>query len=133
MSVYVTDTHPLVWYAGNVHSKLSRKVKRIFERAWEGEALIYIPAVVLWEVSFLIKDGEFRIKQEFGQWVTALAARPGFDVAALDAEIIRESFYFTFNDDPFDHAIVATAKIKDLSLITKDQAITGSRLVDVEW
>ena len=123
----------MVWYASRNHSKLSRKVKRIFERAWEGEALILIPAVVLWEVSFIIKEGGFRINQDFGQWITALTARPGFDIVPLDEEIIKESFYFTFNSDPFDHAIVATARIKDLPLITKDQAITDSRIVDVEW
>ena len=43
MSVYVTDTHPLVWYATDTHRRLSRKVLRTFEAAWRSEVLIYVP------------------------------------------------------------------------------------------
>lgn len=35
--------------------------------------------------------------------------------------------------DPFDAVITATAKVMDLALITRDQDITDSRLVDIHW
>jgi PIN domain nuclease of toxin-antitoxin system len=51
----------------------------------------------------------------------------------LDAEIITESRDYGFNDDIFDAAIVATAKLKDVPLITRDNAITNSGLVEIYW
>jgi PIN domain nuclease of toxin-antitoxin system len=39
----------------------------------------------------------------------------------------------TFSRDPFDVSIVATAKLKDLPLITKDEKITESGVVAVAW
>ena len=44
VSDYVTDTHPLVWYAAGKHRKLSRKALRVFNAAARDEALIYVPA-----------------------------------------------------------------------------------------
>ena len=95
--------------------------------------MIYVPAVVLWEVSFLMKAGPIRLQQPFAQWASALTAMRGFDLAPLDLEVIAEAHHLTFTDDPFDAAIVATARIKDLPLITKDSVITDSGIVDVEW
>lgn len=63
MSVYVTDTHPLIWYAANEKAKLSRKALRIFERAWANQAFIYVPVPVLWEIALLIKAGQIKLPQ----------------------------------------------------------------------
>lgn len=57
MSLYVTDTHPLVWYATGEHRQLSRKALRAFNAASQEEALIYVPAFVLWEIAVLLKVG----------------------------------------------------------------------------
>jgi len=46
VSAYVTDTHPLVWYAAGKHRKLSRKALRVFNAAARDEALVYVPAFV---------------------------------------------------------------------------------------
>jgi PIN domain nuclease of toxin-antitoxin system len=133
MSVYVTDTHPLVWYAAGARSSLSRKALKAFDRAEDGRALIYVPAAALWEVSFLVKGGRFRPRQPFGQWAAAIFSRRGFEIAPLDVEVIDATLGISFNEDPFDHAIVATAMLKDLPLITRDEAITGANVVKVEW
>ncbi|MFL6213194.1 MAG: type II toxin-antitoxin system VapC family toxin [Blastocatellia bacterium] len=133
MSVYVTDTHPLIWYAANQQSKLSRKALRLFEKAWVNEAFIYVPAVALWEVSLLIKAGQIRLSQPFEQWAAALASKPGFEIAALDETVLQTSLNVHINDDPFDEVIVATALTLNLPLITKDVAISDSGLVEVIW
>ena len=133
MSVYVTDTHPLVWYATSQHTKLTRKVIRIFDQASHDQAMIYVPAVVLWEISFLVKAGRLGLQQPYAQWASALTARRGFDLAPLDLEVIAEAHQLTFTDDPFDAAIVATSRIKDLPLITKDAVVTDSGIVEVVW
>ena len=53
MSAYVTDTHPLLWYAAGERSKPSQKVLQIFEAAESEQALVYVPAVVVWETTLV--------------------------------------------------------------------------------
>ena len=133
MAVYVTDTHPLLWYASGHHVKLSKKALRIFNEVARDRALIYVPAVVLWEIALLNKSRRIQLREPFDQWAVALLARRGFDLAPLDLQVVAEAINLTFNDDPFDAVIVATAKIKDLSLITKDVGITDAQVVEVAW
>jgi PIN domain nuclease of toxin-antitoxin system len=132
MSLYALDTHPLIFYANRVHRQLSRRVREVFEQAERKEALL-VPAPALWEVSMLEKVGQIKLSKPFGEWARDLFSRPSFECVPLDAEIISESRYYGFNDDIFDAAIVATAKLKDVPLITRDMAITASGLVEIYW
>jgi PIN domain nuclease of toxin-antitoxin system len=133
MALYVTDTHPLLWYGEARHAKLSRGALRIFREAEAGRALICVPAVVLWEVSLLILVGRIRLSQPFSEWVDMLLAQPGFELAPLDLAVIAETLQFHLNNDLFDAAVVATAHLKDVPLITKDEDMVLSGLIDVAW
>jgi PIN domain nuclease of toxin-antitoxin system len=133
MSVYVTDTHSLVWYFTRQRSKLSRRALEAFEQAEDSEAYIYIPAVVLWEVSRHEQLGVIKLNEPYEDWAEALLALPCFDCVPLDEKVISEARRHIFNRDIFDAAIVATARLKDLPLITKDQAITDANVVEVYW
>jgi PIN domain nuclease of toxin-antitoxin system len=133
MSIYVTDTHPLIWYAANQKAKLSKKALRVFEKASANQALIYIPTPVLWEIALLIKAGQIRLPQPFAQWAAALNSQFGFEIALLDAVVLEAAMNVRVNSDPFDEVIIATALALDLPLITKDVAITDSQLVEVIW
>jgi PIN domain nuclease of toxin-antitoxin system len=133
VSLYVTDTHPLIWYATNHHRQLSSKALRAFKAADSGRALILIPSVALWEVSILIRMRRIRLVEPFSQWADMLLAKPGFDLASLDSIIISEAMKFSINDDIFDAAIVATATTRELPLITRDQGILESGTVEVMW
>ena len=43
--IYVTDTHPFVFYATGATKKLGRAALRTFTRAENQQATIYIPSV----------------------------------------------------------------------------------------
>jgi PIN domain nuclease of toxin-antitoxin system len=133
MSIYVTDTHPLVWFARGHHTRLSTKVLRVFRDAEQWRKLIYVPAVVLWEIAILLKMSRVRLLQPFSQWTELLLAKQGFELAPLDPQVIGKAMQFSFNADPFDPVIVATAELKDLPLITRDQQILNARIVEVVW
>ncbi len=53
VALYVTDTHPLLWYAAETYQKLSRRALRAFQQASRGEALIWVPAMAVWEAGIL--------------------------------------------------------------------------------
>jgi PIN domain nuclease of toxin-antitoxin system len=132
VSLYVTDTHPLIWYATGKHSQLSRKALRAFNAATRDEALIYVPPFAMWEIAMLLKVGRITLHEEFGNWAERLMVQRGFDLASFSIAVATEAYYYPFSD-PFDGVIAATAKVMDLPLITKDREIGESRLVKIYW
>jgi PIN domain nuclease of toxin-antitoxin system len=89
VAVYVTDTHPLVWYATNKSAKLSRKALSAFKAASREEALIYVPGFVLWEVAMLLKIGRISLQEDYGDWAEHLVAQPGFDMAPFSVDVTK--------------------------------------------
>jgi PIN domain nuclease of toxin-antitoxin system len=133
MAVLVTDTHPLWWYATGQPRKLSPRALRAFQMADRDRALIYVPAVVLWEISLLLKLGRLRVETPFDQWMEMLLAKRGFDLAHLEPSVIAAALGLGAIQDPFDAAVVATALTLDLPLITKDERITRAGVIDIVW
>ncbi|HQU85958.1 MAG TPA: type II toxin-antitoxin system VapC family toxin [Pyrinomonadaceae bacterium] len=131
--MFVTDTHALIWYLTGKHSQLSSKVLQAFQKAENGEIIIYIPSVVFWEIALLEKRGRIALKDGFEKWSRKVLSKSGFAIAHLETEIIAKAVGYNFNEDPFDAAIVATAIEFEVPLITKDVAITESNLVEIYW
>jgi PIN domain nuclease of toxin-antitoxin system len=86
--MFVTDTHPLVWYSTGKHSQLSRKVLSAFQKAESAETLIYVPAVVFWEIALLESLGKIKLKERFDCWADYLLAKQGFGIVPLETSII---------------------------------------------
>jgi PIN domain nuclease of toxin-antitoxin system len=133
MSVYLTDTHSILWFTLNKHSSLSEKALAVFESALKGETFIYIPVVVLWEVAILEQKQRIRLNGGFLNWATQVLKTKSFGIAPLEPEIIAIGTGYNFNQDPFDEMIVAFSAYMDLPLITRDNAITESGLVEIYW
>ena len=133
MSIYLTDTHAMVFFARRDQRRLSRRAWEVFTQAENKEAMILIPAPALWEISFLEKSGQIKLNQPYEEWARDLFAHPCFDCVPLDPAIIAEARHCNINNDIFDAAIIATARVKDLPLITRDNAITDSGLVEILW
>lgn len=133
MSVYVSDTHPVIWFFGGKHRDLSPKVLAAFLAAEAGNAFIHIPAVSLWEIAILERKNRIKLNDSFLNWTQTLFKNPGFGVAPLEPAAIDLAAAYNFNNDPFDAAIVAAAIDLSLPLMTKDAAITNSNLVEIYW
>jgi PIN domain nuclease of toxin-antitoxin system len=131
--MFVTDTHPVIWYATGKHSNLSPKVLKAFQKAETYETLIYIPAVVFWEIALLENLGKIKLKERFDRWADVLLGKNNFEIAPLETSVIARSTGYDFNNDSFDKIIVSTAVELDLPLITRDAAITESNLVEIYW
>ena len=81
----------------------------------------------------LVEHKRIKLREPFDLWMAALTSRRGVDLKALDIDVIAAAHALSFNGDPFDRAIVATAIVMDLPLITKDEAIVTSRLINIVW
>jgi PIN domain nuclease of toxin-antitoxin system len=130
--MYVSDTHSLIYHAQLKPARLGKKARRLFLDAEAGKTVIYVPAVVLWEVWARVKEGDFSLPMRFDHWCRGLDASPGFAVAPLGWQVIDESRRFPFND-PFDCLIAGTAAHLGMPLITKDADISESGLVETIW
>lgn len=133
MSVFVTDTHPVIWFFGGKHGNLSKAALKAFTEAEDGNGFIYIPSVVLWEAAILERKGRIKLVGGFPRWVETVLKNSGFGIAPLDAAVINSAVGYNFNNDPFDNVIVVTADELSVPLITKDAAITDSNLVENHW
>ena len=128
--MYVADTHALVHYARK--SLLGKDARRVFEKADAGETIVFIPSVVLWEVSNLAKSGRIRLPQSFEHWCRSFDSKPGFSIVSLDWLDVQEARHLPFAE-PIDCFIAGTALRLDAPLITKDREIVDSNLVPTIW
>lgn len=133
MSVFVTDTHPVVWYFGGKHANLSSKALAAFQSAELGNNFIYVPTVVLWESAILERKGRIKLLGGFLRWTETIFKNSGFGIAPLEPSAIDLAVAYNFNNDPFDNAIAAIAADLSLPLITKDATITASNLIEIYW
>ena len=130
MTLYVTDTHALVWYLGG-SPLLSAGARAAFDEVVSGSSQVSIPAIVLAEMIMLVEKRHTSI--DIGGIVGALRTIPGFRFTSLSPEIALRIQTLTGLSDIHDRLIVAEALENGASLITRDQAITASGLVKTVW
>ena len=126
---FLLDTHVVVrWLMES--KKLSREQTRsLMEAIRRGEPLA-LSAVTLVDLAVLTSEGRLRISLE--DIFDELRANPLFRVFPLTYEIASEvASLGRVLRDPADRAIVATARVHRLRLVTSDQRIIESKLVPV--
>src|SRR6266516_3163776 len=106
--MFVTDTHPIAYYAQHRYSKLGSRSLRLFEEAERTEAVIYVPTVVLWEIAVLLGQGLVRLPSRFDHWCRGMEAGGAFVIESLCWQDIDEARQLPFKS-PFDRLIVGTA------------------------
>ncbi|MBA4074021.1 MAG: hypothetical protein C0508_03205 [Cyanobacteria bacterium PR.023] len=129
----VTDTHPLVYYITAQFRKLPNKVKKAFDSAVSGRSAIFIPAVVLWELSLLIKAGTVKTAIPLEEYVQEQFFAKAISIVDIETEDIIRSHKLLFSKDPFDVLIVAMALRIDCPLITGDRLIHETSPCAVFW
>jgi PIN domain nuclease of toxin-antitoxin system len=131
--IYVTDTHPLVFWSSDRKQRLGKRARRIFQEAEQGKHSIVVPVVVLEETARLVEKNVVRLAVPFRRWAEELDRSANFQVQPYTMEILLESVAFTAIRDPADRVIVATARNLRCPLITADEVIQNGDWVDTVW
>jgi PIN domain nuclease of toxin-antitoxin system len=118
----VTDTHPLLLHAGGGRG-LGRRAAACFAACERREALVYVPAAVLWETSLLVRVGRVRLGRPLRAFASDLFSNPAYQPLDLDVEQVSLADEARPNDDPFDALVCAAARSLGLPLLTRDRAI----------
>lgn len=128
----VTDTHPLLFHAAGGHG-LGKKAAAFFARAERREAIVYVPASVMWECSLLARVGRVNLRRSVRGFFDDLFSNPAFQPLDLTPGEVCLADELRFTRDPFDALIVAAARNAGLPLMTRDAAIRASGTVTVIW
>jgi len=126
------DTH-VWWWALNEPKKLSNKAYKIIKEKPPNQRAI--ASISMWEFAMMVSTGKVDIKIPPGQWLDQAINRTGLEVFDLNPKIATESCNLPgdFPKDPADRIIVATARINNLTLITKDKKIIIYPYVNAIW
>ena len=126
---YVVDTHTIVWHFMD-DPRLSQNARQAFERTIVAGVII-IPAIVLAEIMYISQKR--RISITFEETLSHIEMYENFRVAALEIDILKIAASIDSDLEMHDKLIVATALYFDAHLITKDEQITQSKVVNTIW
>ena len=126
---FLADTHVVIrWLAEP--KKLSHQQNRILEESTRHQEPVTISAISLLEIAAL--EGTRRIRGGAVKILEALSADPLFQVLPMSVEIAIEVAVLGASlRDPADRAIVASARVHRMRLLTSDRRIIESKLVGV--
>jgi PIN domain nuclease of toxin-antitoxin system len=117
------DTHVWLWLnAGS--PDLSTQTRHAINRA-AAAGTLRIAAISLWEIALLASHGRIVLGKSIGLWLEEALADPGPAIDPLSPQIAIESYALpdAFHRDPADRLIVATARVANATLMTRDQRI----------
>ena len=124
------DTNVLIRYLQEPR-KLSREQLRLLDDSYRRNETIAISAITLLEVGRLVAEGRSRFQQTVESLMSELQEDANLTVLPITFEIAAESAKLIALRDPADRAIVATARVHRLKLLTSDQKIIDSKLASV--
>ncbi len=130
---YLLDTHTWIWIHNNPQ-KLSPTVKQKLSSLSPKDELL-LSAISPWEFSKLIEKGRLEINCAPEHWLKIALGMPKLKLLALTPQIAYSSTILPkpFHDDPADQIIVASARLQDAVLLSKDARINDYPFVNSLW
>lgn len=128
----VADTHALIFHAAG-SGRLGPRAKAHFAATERRQALVYVPAAVVWEVSLLARAVRINLHRPVREFFADLFSNPGYQAHDLTASQVFDADELRFTRDPFDALICAAARDLNLPLMTRDAAIRGAGVVTIVW
>ncbi len=118
------DTHIWIWLMNGERQQLGSVAIEAIEQAAAG-GRVYVSAISVWEVSMLDSKGRIRLSRDCSEWVHQALAAPGLHLLPLSPDIAVASSRLpgAFPGDPADRILAASARLMNLTLVTRDQRI----------
>ncbi|MBI3540759.1 MAG: type II toxin-antitoxin system VapC family toxin [Deltaproteobacteria bacterium] len=134
MEKYLADTHAIIWYVEG-DSRLGPQARVLMKRMEEGEALIFLSVISLFEIDYLIHK-----KKVSDKLPELLLKETKPTNSALQIVGIDLSVYHAFREVPAkaipelpDRILAATALSLSCPIITKDSKITQWKGLEAVW
>ncbi len=130
MKLYVTDTHALYWYL-TASPHLSNAARTAFDEGARGEALIYVPAIVLAELYYL--NQKFGQPLNFAEEYARLEQSGQFVMVEFAPSDVLDFDQNAAVPEMHDRIIVGLARQLGAACISRDSLIVNSGLVPIAW
>lgn len=128
--MYVTDTHGFVWFLAR-DGRLGKGAMEVFLKADAGEAQVVVPSIVLMETLYICE--KHRVELKFREVLDKVRGALNYPVYPLDLKAVAECQELPKSLSLHDRVIVATAKLLNAKVLTKDGEIINSGLVETIW
>lgn len=127
------DTCAIIWDALQP-TKLTPKALEAINKADQQHALV-ICDISIWEISMLIKKRRIEVETPAANFINLFLQSRNISVQSISPEIaeLSVSFGSEINNDPADRIIAATTIIHNAHLVTADQNLRDSQMLDTVW
>ena len=124
------DTHILVWWL-NDSSRLSPAQQEIVSSA-SAKSPLLVSDISIWEVATLHSLSRIQLTISLRAWLDKAVAPPLVRRQGISPAIAAElaTLPDTFQRDPADRILVATARVLGATLLTQDRRIVEAALVN---
>ena len=115
------DTHVWIWMH-EAHERLGPDTKA---QLTDTATALHVATISTLEIARLIDMGTLSIEGNLTEWVSSSLDAIGCNSIELTHEIAAEAYRLpgAFHKDPADRILVATARIRELTLVTADERI----------
>jgi PIN domain nuclease of toxin-antitoxin system len=127
---FLLDTHVIVRWLFEPR-KLSKEQTRVLREADRRGQPMALSAISLIEIAALAGEGSRRLDARVNEIFEYLESNSNFQILSVTIAIAQDTVGLSVLRDPADRAIVATARVHGLRLVTSDQRIISSKLVPV--
>ena len=117
------DTHVWIWFM-LANPELAISGRNVINRA-AASGQLRVAAISVWEAALLASRGRVALGRPLAQWITEAVSAPGLSIEPLLPQVAAEasSLPDAFHRDPADQLIVATARVTNATLMTRDRRI----------
>ena len=125
------DTHVLIWMSSDP-ARLSSKARQRLMEARRDSGLA-IASITLWELAWLAENRRILYSGSVESFVRETISRVA--VKSMSPEIVAVAAHMPENypRDPSDRLIGSTAIVEGMPLVTADERIRNSGMVDCIW
>ncbi|HYW10638.1 MAG TPA: PIN domain-containing protein [Longimicrobium sp.] len=129
----VVDTHALIWYAVEEWAKLGTQARRVFREVDSGNGAIFVPALVMAELSEAVHRGQVDLPEGVVRWGRRIFSSGRFFPVDLSWQIVQRAEELYVIPERGDRLIAATALELDYPLITRDPEIAAAAGLELIW
>lgn len=124
------DTDVLIWWL-NDRTRLSPDQQEVVASA-SARCPLLVSDISLWEIATLHAVGWIRLGIPIREWLDRAVAPPLMRRCGISPAIAAEMATLpdSFQRDPADRILVATARVLGATLLTQDRRIVAAALVD---
>jgi PIN domain nuclease of toxin-antitoxin system len=96
---------------------------------------VFVSPISCAEIACLTERNRITLNRHWKTWFNDNVQTNGWQLVDIDLAIIQEAYSLpgTFHRDPADRILVATCRLKGLSLLTADRLILDYPHVDARW